>query len=484
MYQSRLVKNIEELSGWKRERFRNFVHSPYYNQHKKTTDLLNIILEELQHTPPDLDRKKVFKRLFPEKPFNEQKLYNIISYLMKLFHKFLALEYLEEQPFEEQMLTLEASYDINLFDLLKNRAKQLEKQLAKHPLHNSHYHYIQYKLCSIKGYYAGEFEDRSDSRNFQKMLDNLDAFYISEKLRHACHLTANMMVMNTQYDFHFLDELLEYLHTNWQRYETDASIALYFNILMMLREEENASYYIRLKEMLINPKSHFSPKEGRDLYRFAFNYCIRQINLGDDDFQKELFILYQQALENGYLLVNGIITEWNYKNITTLGCRLKEFQWTQNFIEEYKNNLPLHNQENAYNYNLAAFFYSKKQYTEALPLLLQVQFTDVNYHLGATFLLLKTYYELEDTEALISLLETFRLYIMRAKNMTTIQKKRYSNLVRFAKKLVLLRNVLPTYSKNTAKEKIDILRNKIKETQNIINKQWLLQECTYEKLKS
>ena len=480
MYQSRLFKYIYQLSLKEREEFHRFVISPYFNQHKKTILLLEIILKGIEAPEKYLNKEKVFKKLYPKLSYNEQKLYNTMSYLLKLYHRFLAYQYVEQKPFWEQLYTIEQAYLKHQFDLFKNRANQLNKALDKYPVRNSHIHYVKYRLNHLLGAYETGNINRSDSTYFQSMIDHLDFYYTSEKLKRTCTLVGQMLVMNTQYDFRFLDNLLEYVEKNWSHYKTEPSIAAFYNILMMLREKDNEAYYHQIKAMLGDTINHLFPEEVHELYNFAFNYCIQQIGKGDNRYQRELFQLYQQGLENGALLNNDILSEWDYKNIATLGSALKEFEWTKAFLEKYKEKLPKNNRENAYNYSLARFYYGQKMYKETFATLLHVQFTEVVYHTGATELLIRSYYELEDYEALLSLLETFRIYIIRNKKMTTANKKGYTNYCRFAKKLVLLKNSRITYTKQDYLEKMTSLYKKVSETPNIINKQWLERECNRE----
>lgn len=477
MEQSRLVKYIKALSPKEREKFHLFVHSPYFNKHDKTVQLLEVIEKWLERPHTSLDKPVVFKKLFPKEKYDEQRLHNVMSYLKKLYHSFLAFRHFEETPFQGKLCTIEAAYESNQFDLMKNRGKLLEKDLDKHPYKDGHLYYTFYKLNKVMGYYITMYEDRSKPTQLQGMVDSLDRYYILEKLRHSCHILANTMMLNTAYNFHFLKELLEYIKKNWEEYEHDTPIVLYYTIYRSLEQQDNPAAYQRLKYMLANEISLLSKDEQGDLYSFAINYCISRINQGDRDFQRELFQLYKQGLKSGLILDRGILSEWNYKNITALGCSLKEFEWTEDFIQTYKEKLLVERQENAYNYNLAHLYYNKKLYNEALSVLLLVQFTDVKYHLNTTFLLLRTYYALKDTEALLALIETFRIYVMRNKKMTTEQKKGYTNFLRFAKKLVLLKHQAAAYTRSGLHEKLDNLHTKISQTRNVINKFWLLEEC-------
>ncbi len=481
--QSKIIKYIKDLPAREREQFCQFVASPYFNQHDKTKELLDIILENQEHANGALEREQLFKRLFPKERFDEQKLHNVMSYLKKLYHRFLAQQYFEKQPLLEQLFTARAAYEATQFDLFTNRAKQLEKSIEQNTHHNGDYYYVNYHLNNLLGFYNG-YIDRSKqeafqkmSTAFQKMMTSLDRYFIAEKLRHCCHLTANMMRVSTSYDFGFLEALLAYVKENLIDFEQDTSILLYYRVLMTMKEESNPLHYEHLKDILQHKTDHLTREEGYDLYNFASNYCIRQITAGNSKYQRELFNLYQQGLSGKLLLTNGLISEWDYKNIITLGCSLKEFEWTENFINEYRDKLLASHRENAYNYNLANFYYNKKMYDRALEVLRDVQFTEKTYHLNTTFLQLRIYYDLHDTEAFHSLIETFRIYVIRNRKMNTSEKKGYTNLLRLAKSLASIRHNASTFPKKELEAKLIALRHKIETTENVINKQWLLEEC-------
>jgi hypothetical protein len=170
----------------------------------------------------------------------------------------------------------------------------------------------------------------------QRMLHYLDDYYLEEKLRNVCHLTAHKILVNANYDFGLLSELLLFIENHPDVLIQNKVIALYFTILKSLQDDSNPQYYLALKDMLGNLDLNLSPQDRQDLYSFSYNYCISKINKGDKAYQRELFELYQKGLAGGDLLNNSIINEWDYKNITTLGCSLKEFTWTENFIQEFK----------------------------------------------------------------------------------------------------------------------------------------------------
>ena len=480
MQDSKLLKTLKKLDGKTRQRFKVFVNSPYFNQHDKTKQLLQYIYRHLDRNEKKLDREITFAKLFPKEEYSEQLLFNTMSSLKKLLHSFLAQQQYEKEPFTSELDLIEYAYYNNQFDLLTNRAKHLDRQLENYPFRDSEHYYARFRYLNTMAYYQIHHEDRSKTELLQALNDQLDRFYLLEKLRHSCQMVTNQILINSKFEFSFLEEVLDFYQRKKEHFTDDLSIHLYYTILMSLRQDENPEYYQELKYLLKEKISQFSERERSDLYSYANNYCVRRINKGYRDFQKELFELYQEGLTNGLIFTNGLLNEWSYKNITVLGCILGEFEWTENFLETYRERLPEKPRENSYNYNMAHLNYSKRKYSEALDHLLLVRFSDVKYHLNYNNLLLATYYALGDTEALMSLLDTFRIYVIRNRKMTVDLKKQYTNFLRYAKKLTQIKQLPRSYGGSSKEEKFAALFLQIRQAENVVNRYWLENTCREE----
>ena len=477
MEEHKLVKQIEKMSPPERERFRRLVTSPYFNQHQTTIQLLELILEALPDHPERLERHQLFAELFPGEKFRMQALYDLASNLGKLYERFLANEYLDEHPLRAELLTMEAAYAGTRFDYFKGRARKLHRLIESPDLHDEQEKWISYQLLRFEAYYSGLYENRADTLPFQEMLHSLDHFYIVEKLHHACHLTANMMLMNTRYDFGFLDDILRYVEA-----ERDGvlagqlSIELYYNILMSMRELENPAPYYRLIQLMEEHFTSFTPREQKDLFSFACNYCIARTNRGNRSFLRELYNLYQRGLNNGAIFDHGLLSEWNFKNIVSIGCALKEFDETERFIETYRERIPENRRDAAYALSKAQLHYVRKEYDLAGRYLRDVRHPDVKYHLSRVLLEVRIAYEQQDTNYLINILDTFRLFVLRNRKITTAEKKSYTNYVRFTKQLVLLKHQADYIDEAKLRTKLDKLHKKIRETEALVGKEWLVQE--------
>ncbi|MEL7377134.1 MAG: hypothetical protein AAFN65_09265, partial [Bacteroidota bacterium] len=321
-------------------------------------------------------------------------------------------------------------------------------------------------------------ENRGDAAGMQQMLDDLDRYYLAEKLRHACHLTANTLLLNTSFDFGILSEMIEALLSSrgQELFGNEPSIQCYYHILMSMQDGENPEHYQKMRYFLNEELHRFSETEQQELYLFANNYCILRIRKGDSKFPREYFDLVRRGIDTGLVYRKGQISEWNYKNFVTLGSKLGEYEWTEDFLESHYERLPEDRRDNAYALNKAQYLYSRGRYDEAGDMLLQVTDSDVKYHLARVQLEVRIAYEQRETTYLLNQLETFRLYVLRQKKISSNDKRSYTNYSRFAKQLANLRLQSDFMDKETFKRKLSGLHQKISDTSMLVDREWLLKE--------
>jgi hypothetical protein len=115
--------------------------------------------------------------------------------------------------------------------------------------------------------------------------------------------------------------------------------------------------------------------------------------------------------------------------------KLNKVGWVKTFIQEYKTKLPEESRENAFSYNMAKLYFHQDRYDDVISLLNTVEYEEVSYYLGAKTLLIRTYYETDEIDALDSLLESFRTYIGRHDKISVQRKQNYKDFISFIRKL-------------------------------------------------
>jgi len=253
----------------------------------------------------------------------------------------------------------------------------------------------------------------------------------------------------------------------------EPGVALYYHCYSAIENLERSDIakseqnFQQLKVLIAKHWKLFPSSEIRDIYLFAVNYCIKRLNAGDRNFIREAFELFRSGLKNETLLEEGVLSSFTYKNITRLGMALKENDWVEHFLEDYKKYLHPRERENTWRYNLAFFYFQQQKYKQAMRLLLQTEFKDVLNNLDARRMLLKSYFELGEYNALDSLLDSFSRYIHRQKDMG-YHRENYLNLIRFVKKII--------HSGVKNKALLQSLKLEIEATNMLAEREWLLEK--------
>ena len=482
------------MDGRERGRLRQFVASPYFNRHAGVEALLDFILRELGKRQPKLTeeraRTRVQKPPSPQrgnskglktasKPTTAQSIPDLMSALMKLVNRFLAVEQLGTEEFRTEVLTIKRTKELRRHDLLENRGKRLDRKLEKHPFRDADLHLAAYEWKDINGYRLGA-TNRSDTGEMQAMLDHLDRYYLVEKLRHACQLTANMMIRNTHYELLFIDHVMDYLAdgpgAELRQSGREPSIDCYYHILLSLREPDVTEHYTWMRYYLRAGSDRIPPEQRRDLYIFASNHCIGRLRRNPSEENKlELFELYRSAIDSGAIYQDGVINEFDYKNVVTLATNLRKDEWVEDFLETQRAFLPENARENAYGLNRAIYLHARGRLDEAARLLATVPDSNVTYHQTRVLLQVRIAYEQADQEYALNLLETFRLYTRRNQKISTKDRRAYLNYIRYAKQVINLRFQEDFMDAAAYRTKMTTLRGNIDATPEIIGLGWLRQ---------
>jgi hypothetical protein len=268
--------------------------------------------------------------------------------------------------------------------------------------------------------------NRQPDTELQNLSDNLDNFYLVKKIKYCCEILNRSNILGAKYNVPLLEPLLAYLkNTN----HSSPLIAIYYQTLLTITENKNEEHFSKLKKLLQKHHHEITAKENRDIYAFAQNYCIRQLNTGNTKYLYELLEIYKVVLAERIIFDNNHLSHADFKNICAVSIRLNELKWTEDFILSYAKLLSAELRKNSVNYNTARLHFARNQFKPAIKLLTTVEFTDVFYHLDAKSLLLKIYFENREYEPLYSLINTFRIYLKRNKQISDYQRTIYNNLL-------------------------------------------------------
>lgn len=462
MSQHKLLLLFNALTGVEKREFSKYIVSPYFSQRDDVQRLWQYLVEGFGKSPRGFQREEAWAATYPDEAFDEGQLRFPMSWLTKAIEHFLSLRKLEQDGVE-MSLQLAAVYREKKLEkpfrqVLRNAENQLVKQAGE-----QNFAYKKYRLA-YENFAFLESQKRTEANNLQQVSEALDEHLLSAKLRQSCLLLSHQAVFQTDYDHSFLGLLLDYLPGT--RFLENPSIAMYYHCYRALTEGDEAEFQ-KFYDLLTGQAGRFPQEEMGNLWLLAINFCIRRLNTGGRSYIERAFELYRRGIEQGLLLDGGTLGRFTYKNTVALGLTLGQFEWTENFIHEYRNRVEAAYRENFFRYNLARLHFSKKQFAPAMELLVQVDDSDLLLNLDSKVMLLKMYFELGELDALESLLAAMRTFIRRRKELGYHQRH-YLGIVGFTQKLM----GLPP-NDSTARER---LRSEIESAEGLPEKEWLLEQ--------
>ena len=438
MIENKLLKLLKTLQPKELIRFEDFLKSPYFNTHVQVVSLFEYLKNfapNFDHTQK-LEKSYVFAQLYKSKAYDDNFFASIISKLLKLLEDFMAYESFNSKTGEKELLILQHMRKRKLEKHFRAYEKQLEKQLFDHVQQSADNHYLSMQFAEEQDKWFIEQGGRVHHIALQLQSDRLDLYYLIEKLKIACDMLNRNRVSNASYVCNWIDEIYQISDSELITNENQLLSAYHLTYAMLTERSEEK--YLKLRQFLENNLKNISREDLISLYGYALNFCIGLVNSGKLIYFSEILVLYKSMLKEDLLLIEGFLPAWEYKNIVTAALRSNDLEWAENFLETYKSKLEASQQENAYTYNLASFYFECSRYKEALRLLHNVVFVNPTYHIGAKIIQVKIFIESGDWETALSALEAFAAYIRRNKEIAEYQKKSNLNFISVSKSLVQL----------------------------------------------
>lgn len=456
MLQSKLMELLRTLTSRQHSRLEEYLASPFFN---KNEDLL-AFFRALKPFAPAFSSPALGKEVFLKKENLEaRRLAYLMSDLLKQTENFLIVEALLEDDHLGNRALLEIYHQKGLAKHYRGLLDKATRKLEEYPWRNAEFLYWQFQLRQLE-YLHSDKSQRTFNPFLQEASHALDRFYLVEKLRLSCAMVNMVQLLNVDYDLGLAEDILPGAGAQMP------AVQVYLAIYRMLKDPEDRPSYFEAKEKLLAHAGLFDKPELTTLSIFLFNFCSRRINrFNDPFFWKEYLDVGKFLLREELIFEDGRLSPWLYKNLVTAGLQQDEHEWTHEFIQSYKDRLPESYQEPLYEYNLAHYFYHRKQYDDAQRILMQVEFRDVFLALSTRSLLIKIFYETDQEELLFSHLEAFRIYLLRNKLLPEANRRQVQQFIDFTRKLARM--------EKPEAHKLAELEAQLPDASKVLHRDWL-----------
>ncbi|MCU0348259.1 MAG: hypothetical protein MUC59_15060 [Saprospiraceae bacterium] len=471
MLNSKLVTFLRNFARHDLAQFRKYIVSPFFNEREELVRLYDLLLdaELITGNASDVDKYALWQGLFPAAAFDDVRFRRACSDLLQLAMDFTAYNQYTSNPTTGQVFLLHALAKTQLEKHFEGVLRQTELIQEKLGQRDADFHYLSYMLHRRRQEHLEHVSPKKTSfEPIEKADFHLDCYYFTKKLEHYCDSLGYRNMVSASAEVPLFPGFLTFLAQS--PYLAEPAVKAWYLVAQMMLHPDEAHCFQDMKSLLETHSASFQHRELQTLFIHSMNYCIdTKINHGREDYYGELFSLYRIALNKEIIFENGQLNPHHYKNIITVGLHIKEFAWVETFIQDYTHRLPKSDQDNALNFNLAQVYFYQKRYDRVIELLQEVEYQNLAYSLGSRVILLRTYFELGEDQALESLIDSYRIFLRRNRLISKEVKQQYLNMLRFTRKL----SQLAPYDKKG----IEKARQEIENCKSLTGKKWLLEKA-------
>lgn len=467
MENTKLYNILEYFDKYQHNRLHKYLSSPYFNRHEAIIHLYELIRKHiLGSRKKELVKEDLWKWMFPGEKFDDLRFRKFTSDLLKLVEGFMAQEIYEANPLHRAAYLIEAVGKHKMKRLFSTAEKTARRLSDQQEDRSASFYFYQYQIeKNIYELVQHASYNRDQKTNLEEVITNLDWFYLAEKLKYYCSIQSQQTVIAHEYKLLFIEEIVDHIEKYKDTYESVPLISIYYQIYLTQADSEEEAHYYKLKELMARFVRDFPSEEANYIYIYALNYSIRKLNQGKSAFLREYFELFKDGLEGEFLLDEGQLAPWLFRNSIGVALRLGEYDWVEQFILGYSDHLPASLRENAVSFNLATLYFYQKKYDQVIELLREIEYDDMSYNLISKSMLLATYYEMDEIDPLYSLIDSFRAFLNRHKNLPEARKKSYLDLIRFTRWLT---RILPGDQVSVEK-----FLKELDETPGVASESWL-----------
>ncbi len=434
MKKTKLYRILSSFSVVELNRLLRYLEDGTSQDNVRIKQLIQWIIQEIKSETGESSKNDVWSHINPGQEYDDLRFRKACSDALHQVERFLSSELYFSDVLLETSTRLRALTRKDLEPLYKTHLNRVQTLISRYPEKGSDYYYFRYQIEKNVFTVRQSNLQRFKITNIDDIVENLDTFYLIEKLRFYCEVLSRRTFLNHEYQNRLIDEIIELIKKG--EFDHIPLIQIYYQIVLTHLEPNHEDHYFKLKTQLKNFSSLLPGDQMKEIYTSALNYCTRKINQGKNGFIIQAFETYKELLDKELLYDRDQLSHWTFKNVVVLALRLGEYDWAEKFINEFQEKIPGQFRQNAVTYNMAQLYFYQGVFDKVLDLLQTIEYEDVTYNLGAKTMLFATYYEMQEWEALSALAESFKVFIHRRKNIIPEARRHsYLNLIKYTVKL-------------------------------------------------
>lgn len=479
MLNTTVISILKTFSKGELKEFDKFIISPFFNNQPSLTRFY----EELKKNYPGfeenkIDRKKIFRALYPDKEYSDDTIRRLTSDLKKLMDQFIYVKVQDSNPVEARFLR---SFEFSRRGLMKEAEKELEQIIktigetgpisAEYIKNRLDYEdrYVQINLAKNK--------QSEISHNFKSEVEFLIYHFILRLSYYIHNIRVNQVIFNVKEEAFVndfvsainLDQIDKLMAVSDDSANINKAMRIYVLFILNYIHEKNERYFVELKQALPEAINYFQDFEKYNIYQMAEAICWQKMTRIDRErYRRELFEINKLRLDAGVYLPDGrFMRLLLYRQILNTALQLGEVSWAENFVAGYSDKLPDVIRENMTKYANAHLLFERGDFEGSLAMLNKVDFDIFTLKFDVRNLTLRIYIELNFIEEALSLIDTYKHFVAKNKGVSEYYRNITENFLKYCKNIIDLRT-------GKAKLSAEEMRREIEADNSVNFKSWLI----------
>lgn len=476
---TKLIVFLRTFSKEELNEFEKFLNSPFFKQSRDPLPLFKILKKYHPGFNSDrLNETDIFTELYPGSDYSNSKSQNnfrsLSSYLLKAVEEYLYISGIKNNNILRNRIVLEKLLDRNLLkyydqyllkadnDLKFKESISGSEDIEKILLESLNSRYYTLKL-DLKKYLESNFMgiEVISAYFWLNLFRNAKIKFLTET--YSGVFTGNKSIDNF-IESADMEKILK-IHKDNSRY-TDLCFNYY--TYMCLKKNNDIRFYNKAKKIFFENKSGISRADKSYYYSDLIN-----INASNRIVSEELNLHEQHSLiisclkDKAYKVKEEDFMQPDfYRNAVLFSCKLRKYDWAENFINEYTGELLPEFRDNLKYYSMAVICYGKEDFEKSLENISRVKYDLAVFKIDVKIIMLRIFYELDMAEQFYSLADTFKHYINNSKRLSDIDRIAYWNYIKYFIKIIKLKISFDKYEE-------EILRDQIDKEKYLYEKNWL-----------
>lgn len=434
--------------------------SPAHNKREEVVVLYQELIEAIHILKVFPSPERLYKKVFPEAPYNAQRLRQHCHYLLRAIESWLVFQ---QSSAEDDMALLRTYRERQLGRLFEQTYRRLQAKTERQAYRNPEYYFQRWQLARER-YAWDSARGRTAELKLEEQEQYLQIATMGMKLRQACLSKAEQQISNQEVQIPMLAEIVE--HASSEAYEGVPMIKIYTLALRLYEPQMQESEFQTFTRLLDSNASIFPKEETRDLLLLGINFSIKRINSGQQQYLRSCLTLFQSGLDNELLLEQGRLDALTYNNIAGIAIRLGELEWAIDFLDTYRLKLDPRSRAAVYVLNKARIAYERKTYDDALALLSSIKDRDFIHQMSARILQLKIHLDTREIDNALNHIRNTRTFLRRQKH-KGYHAQNYNNILRLAESWCKL----PLYDTTKQQQWLE----RVETTNPLTERRWLQQ---------